>query len=214
MSVISVSLAALSVSPRLWREGRTLHARTRWVHRALCGFAYGRKLKVDPVARTISLSVRRWWALNSTRVVSFEEIAALEYRYADLPTAFGVTLRGLQATNRMNWYEVSLALRGCAEPLVMFRFAGEGAEWTGWGGAVLGDSLIDVQGTQEVESREFVHVLRIMLNVPVRSRAERMVAAAFAGRLRPCPNCARQIAETAPRCTYCGRRFVVGDVER
>jgi hypothetical protein len=100
------------------------------VHRALCGFAYGRKLKVDPVARTISLSVRRWWALNSTRVVSFEEIAALEYRYADLPTAFGVTLRGLQATNRMNWYEVSLALRGttCNVPL---RRRGRGVDGLG-----------------------------------------------------------------------------------
>ena len=209
MSVLTLSLPELAISPRVWREGPALHARTRTFYRLLTAFGYDRHLIVDPTSRRVTLTIRRYWAFGSRETLCFDDVTALEYRYASLPTAFGVTLRGLQWTDSVNWYVVSLALRTSREPIVLFRFAGEGAEWTGWSGGLLGDELLDVQGTQEIESREFVDRLRRLLNVPMRSRMERMVSKAFVGRVMPCPHCERSISVTAPRCTYCGKALRV-----
>ena len=205
MSVLTSWLPELAVSPRVWRDGPVLHARTRGRHRLLTAFAYDRHLIVDPTLRQITLTVRRYWVSVSSETHDFDDVAALEYRYARMPTEIGMTLQGGQWTDSVNWYVVTLVLRTARDPVTLFRFAGEGSEGTGWSGTILGDDLVDLEGTQEVESREFVNTLRRLLKVPVQSRMERMVSRAFAGRVMPCPNCERSIAITAPRCSYCGK---------
>jgi hypothetical protein len=172
--------------------------------RALSLFSYDRHLIVDPSTQVLWLLTRRHWIRSTFDVVPFRKVIHVIYKFARLPTWIGIVPRA-EFTDSVNWFEVSLSVDGRADPLKLFRFAGEGSETTGLLGAILGDTLVDMEGDQEVASRDFVGKLTKIIGVPLRSELEQVVTEALASHAVTCRSCGRRISPSATRCIYCAK---------
>ena len=165
---------------------------------------------VDRSSRLVTLVVRRWWLLREVTVLPFTHIEYLWYGFGDLPINFGYTLQGAKAFNAVDWFNVALKVRGDSRPLLLFRFLGlSGIASEGLAMAFRARLLLRVlnlAGVEENQSRDFIHSLQHLLEVPVSSPMEQSVHRAMS-KTAPCPHCGHALAVTARHCVYCGATF-------
>jgi hypothetical protein len=156
MSLITVTSPLSAINPKVWWEGPALCARTAMLLQILSLFSWCKTVSVNPRAKTVSIQWRYLWLLRHRRAIHFNDISHLDYQYSSLMT--GWNWMG-QETDAVESYTVALVLES-REEVTLMRFRGEGARHTGWGGVLLGDSIIDVEGDQQARSLNFIDSLQ------------------------------------------------------
>lgn len=80
------------------------------------------------------------------------------------------------------------------------RYRGEGSAVTGWTGVLIGDdSLLNLAGTQERESKKFAEYLSRIIDIPIGEQSVMLQTMQ-----RTCPSCGRLTSKVKPICIYCG----------
>jgi len=156
-------LRIASYRPRIRRERAELWVTTAlWLQVLLLG-SYRREVHVDGASRFVFVDERRFWLWKRRAVVPFRQVAHIAYGFSELPTA-GDIHGGIH--DSLERFDVHLA-RTDAEPAILVaRFRGAGAMGDP-GTWLLGDDLIDIEGTQERDSRDLVEHLVDILGVGV-----------------------------------------------
>lgn len=155
MSLVTVKTSAAATGPTVWMEGPVLCARTSLVWQVLSLGAYRKQVEVDPRARTVTILRRVLWLLSFERVVPFDEISHIEYRFASMATSWSLWIGARDAVES---FSISLAL-GDRSEISLFSFAGEGARMTGVRGVLFGDSVVDFEGDQKDRSLGYLEAL-------------------------------------------------------
>jgi hypothetical protein len=186
-----------TVRPRIERSGRLLSIVTPWLLQVLTAFAYRREVRVDGVTQTIAIDERAFWFVRRLRLVRFRDVARVTYSFSSATTSWDFLGR---AHDRVESFTLGVELQGSSEVVRIARFVGEGAvgSVSTW---LLGDDLVDIEGTQEDESRALVTELCERIGVGLGPTLQPVVDES--GRSWNCRRCGRRVAPK-PKCLYCG----------
>lgn len=157
MSLFEITSPLHAINPKVWNEGRSLHAKTaRTIQLLLLGF-WCKTVVVDPVQERILITKRYLWFLKSESAYRFSEVSHFDYGFSSLATSWSIFG---EATDQVESYSVALVLHNRKEvPLLAFR--GEGSIRTGMSGVLLhGDSFIDLQGDQGQKSLRYIDLIQ------------------------------------------------------
>ena len=198
MSVVVWKWPGLSTGPRLWTENGQLLARTPALLRCLSGLAFDVRLRIDRSTQYLILERRSWWFVRRSRAIPFRQIEHIAYRF----WSFGTDWAWGRRADQFEVMSVGLVLKG-RETVHLFSFLGEGSVATGWGGTLMGDSLVDVRGDQVESSRRFVDQLAAVLGVGLSAPTPRVRKDAL-GRVWACASCQRVGPPRRGRCVFCG----------
>ena len=204
MSVIRIQSSIYSTGPSFHYDGNRLVARTRWWHQLLTLWGYSRRLIVDKQTGWFDLSVRRFWFFKTHHTLRFNRITHVDFEFGSIATA--VDHRG-RAMDSLERFSVTVVL-DTGERLDLFGFAGDGANMRGVSGLMLGDSLVDYEGTQEDDSRAFVRSLCDAGAFSLGPKLE--VHRDEQGRRIRCTTCHKPNPPRRKNCQYCGGTLVVG----
>lgn len=198
MSVFYAESSSLTLRPRIWERGDSLHIADSWLLRILTLFIYQRHAILNWRARCMTVRERWFWFKQVETLVSFDAISHLDYTFHEMPTSIGFTSSGLGAQDSVEKFKITVVTKG-HDSYEIGSFRGEGAKMTGWTGVILGDDdMYDLAGTQGSESRGFVNALAERLGVPIGRQYE------FAENTIPCPACEMGNAPARKKCLYCG----------
>lgn len=195
--MLVVRLALFTLKPRVRRMGKQLIVSTPLWLTILTLAAYRRVVHVDGEARYIYFHERSFWWFVGSRVVPFKQISRIVYDYFGVPT--DADRRGVY--DEVERFRVAIQLRGSDEQLELARFYGGGAAAVGAEQDPTGQDLLDVQGTQDLDSRQLVEQLCRLTGAPLGSPAPTVTDAQ--GRRWHCGQCGREVAPQ-PKCLYCG----------
>jgi hypothetical protein len=194
----------LVLRPRIVVAGEDLTVKTPlWVE-ILTGFSYQREVHVCSRTQTVAFTEKRLWFSKKVRIVRFRDVVQVEYSHSEAPTSWNILGR---AHDSIEWFHVGLRLRDSIRPLHVARFFGEGAAGD-LGTWLMGDDMVDLKGTQEVESRVFVKMLCEIIGVGL-ARPFALTLDAE-GRTWTCSQCGRRVPPK-PRCLYCGGSAAASD---
>ncbi|MBS1715269.1 MAG: hypothetical protein JST30_13125 [Armatimonadetes bacterium] len=155
--------------PRVRKVGDVIVARSPVILGALTLGGSARTVMIDLKAHCVRIRDRRLWLIRYGRVLTFPQIAAVEYGYVDLNRAGDFV--PFNSRQESDVYEVGLRLVS-GESLLLFQFRGEGA-WDNSG--PLPDWMYPFDqaeaaltiGEQEQMSRLFAEVVSSRLGVPL-----------------------------------------------
>lgn len=181
-----------------------------WLSRCLRLFGWDRALRVDSNRRALFFWTRRYWFVTENVIVPVSRIKSIVYGYSGKAwTDFSSGGEGPEASESLDRFHVGLLMNDASPPMHLFTFHGHYVlaadavvDWL-----IDEFDMIELTGSEEETSREFVWWLRKFLGVPVRSLMHAKVHEALRANLEPCPRCARQIMRTAEKCVYCGSKF-------
>ena len=130
----------------------------------LLGLVY-RKVVIDPAKRVVAVSSRSLWLFRKEHKIPFAQIDAVTYGYEDASPDQILSF----AHDSFDWFTVGLRMKDRSE-IRLFNFVGEGSfindgplpDWMYWD-----QSLFDVSGSQQKESRVFVDLLSKIIGVSV-----------------------------------------------
>jgi hypothetical protein len=153
-----------SIRPRVGKRDCRIVAKTAWRLRILLIGLAVREVEIDPQAEIIRLKSRYLWFLHRHHVFPYGDIEAIIYGYHD-----NVLGASWSAHESSDWFNVGLRLVDGKE-IHLFHFIGDGTftnnsmfpDWMYWG-----ERFLDVEGSQERESRAFVELLSTMVGVQV-----------------------------------------------
>lgn len=204
--VIIVRSAIFTLTPRVARVGAVLTVTTSLPARILMGFSSARTVTIDAKKRLIHILGIRAWFFKSYRRLNFDEVEHVVYKYSSTWTSW--SWHG-EVHDLIEMFTVGVKLKASEEVVSIGRFVGEGAvgDFSTW---MRGDSLVDVAGTQDDDSRSLVTELCELLAVPLGPAAREPVKDPQ-GRAWRCESCGRLVAPR-PKCLYCGGKAgFVGD---
>ena len=152
----------LAVCPRISKEDATIISTTALRVRLLLLWSYYRQVRIDPVGRTISISVCYLWFCRSQRQIPFHDVEAVTYGYEDI--AYHSAYEPVHETN--DCFTVGLRLKDDTE-VVLHDFAGDGTLVNhtflpNWFFRPFG---FDLEGSQENESRDYVEIVSCLVQV-------------------------------------------------
>lgn len=154
------ALSILSTGPRVTREGECLIARSSRLRLLLTLGAFRRTMVACPRERRIEIATTWLWGIRRLRVVPFDAVREVAYRYENL-----MPLSSISATDAIDCYRIALVLDDRDE-VPLFSWVGQGmfennSYWPDW--MYWQDLLIDFTGTQTSESMAFYEMLTRML---------------------------------------------------
>jgi len=209
MSLMTVTSGFLAIKPRVWVEGELLKARTSFLGRLFCLFAASRYLIVDRRRRKIGFERRTFWFLVNRCAIPFERVHYIDLDFSSCGTSWGSGFGGVERTDQVERFNVSLVLRDPEEEVRLFSFVGEGSCETGLAGVLLrGDSFIDHAGDQAEAAHEFLDLLKEWLGVSIGLPVEHL--ADETGTKYFCQECGRPNGPSRTTCLYCGGPVAAG----
>lgn len=210
MSNYELTLPWLSSKP-VWRvRENSFTAHTPMLWRCLTLFGWNRTLRIDSNRCAVFLRTRRAWFDTDAIVIPFTRIKSIVYEYSgSIWTEFSSDTLGPDMSDRLDRFHVGLLLNDESPPIHLYTFHAPAARAASIALDWLLDELdeVEISGSEEETSREFVWWLRKFLRVPVRSLMHAKVNDALKDQLQPCPNCSRKIMRIAERCVYCGTKL-------
>src|ERR1051325_6449965 len=154
----------LGITPRIVGDEHGIMTTTARVAQLLMLLSRFRRVRVDRVQRTVTIEDRGGWFRRRTRVILFDQVAAIGYGYEEssLTTMFSVR-------DPVDRFVVGLKLKS-GEEVGLFWFVGDGTftnegPWPDW--VYWKEIVCDVTGTQEQESRMFARALGNILGAPL-----------------------------------------------
>ena len=205
MSAKQINVRLLTLNPKLWIAQGRLHARTAFLVRLLALFSYDRQVILNPRTRLITVERRALWLLQTRRTIPFARVECITYRFRRLITSWSWWVG---TTDQLEIFTIRLVLRDPKETVTLLRFSGEGSLRTGWCGVLLGgDSIVELSGTQEEDSRAYVSILARVIGAPLGRRPIEPVRDER-GNTYACVQCTRNNPPTLSRCQYCGAEIV------
>lgn len=159
MSVYTVTSGLLSFKPRVWVDEDRLISRTSLLGQLLRLFAFSKRIVVDRGQKSVIIQRRLFWLIHTKREIPFSQIQRIDYAFDELMTSWNF-LSG--TTDQLEFFRVSLVVGSIYQEkyVKLWTFWGEGSVMTGWSGWLLGDSLVDMSGKQEAQSRDYVSLLK------------------------------------------------------
>lgn len=155
----------LAISPRITKQSGCVVATTGWLPRILTLGTLYRRVSVCPGQSVVRIHSRyAWWIHRQTKYL-FNEIESITYGYSDeAPDALFAF-----AHDSIDVFSVGLRLIDDSE-ITLFHFSGAGAftnngpfpDWMYWD-----EYALDLEGSQESDSRAFVEVLSNLIGVSV-----------------------------------------------
>lgn len=155
----------LAVCPRIRKESHRIIGTTAWRVRVFLLGLFYRRVEIDADSRRITIVARYAWFVRRELNVPFTRVRAVTYGYEDLSPDSILAY----AHDSFDWFRVGLRLADESE-LHLFHFIGEGTfgndgPFPDW--VYREESVLDLAGSQERESRAFVELLSMILDVPV-----------------------------------------------
>ena len=156
----------LSICPRVSKESGCVVATTAWrVRLASLGTLY-RRVVVNPVSRSITITSRYAWLVNRQHEYRFSQIAGVTYGYGNLSMESYLSW----GHDSIDSFSTGLRFKNSDKEVHLFTFIGEGTfsndgplpDWMYWQ-----DFTFDLSGSQEQESKVFVNILSKMIGVKV-----------------------------------------------
>jgi len=200
MSIHTSYSRLLSMAPKVIVTDSEVSIRDNLLGRILRCFFSSRNVLVASPAKQVTIKERRWWLFTTTYVLDFSEIDYLDYDAAEYTTSIGFNFRSFQSQDSLERFTVALVTKdeGYYE---LCNYVGEGSVENGWYGVIMGgDNMLDLAGTQQQDSRNFVNLLCDRIGIQIgksydlSSNMDTIV----------CPSCSREVAAHSHRCLYCG----------
>lgn len=168
MSIYEPEFKTLSFGPSYSVTGSYFIAKTCFSKKLLSFFSYERRLLMDKQSKMIRLSVKKWWFNHEVIELPFSRVRGILYNFKDHGTSWSVTPFWMGRTDSVEFFSISLVLKDPRSTLALFSFAGEGSASTGLRGVILGgDDIVDIRGSQENDSLEFLKNISKFLGVGV-----------------------------------------------
>ena len=208
MSFFTATSSFLSLKPKIRVDGDRLFTRTCVLVQLLSLLGYYRSLEVDQRTHTIEIYTRRFWLFSDTRTIQFSEVSHLDYDFSSLMTSWSILG---DTHDQLESFHVALVLHQKGEKVELFSFMGEGSQETGLIGVMLGDSVLDFQGSQQKESLKFATLLADFIGVSIGDKIKPLRDEA--GREYFCISCKRSNAPTRKKCLYCGGEVSAAGLE-
>jgi hypothetical protein len=199
MSLFGLEFTSLTLRPRVAVASDSIVVETSGLLRFLSGFSYCYRVEIQLDRKRVLVHERSFYVLERRSEVAFADLWYLDYSFASVGTDWGLSLGWLGRTDQAESFTISLVTRDeVVHPVGAFR--GEGSVASGWAGVLLGgDSIVDVSGTQQDESRAFAETLARRLGIPI-GKLLKDVA-----RMATCTSCGRVTSLYKTKCLYCGR---------
>jgi hypothetical protein len=204
-------LRLLTLAPRIDERAGVLRARTSLLLTLVTMGAIFRQVIVDKRSSYVVIERRLFWLFSSKRVIPFRMIRRIAYDYQSTATSLRQSLDGPAVGDEVEQFEVALVV--CTrtdvpeshmhlheEHVPLVRFQGEGQS----PGLRL---AIDLQGQQEMLSRDFVERLRALTGIGFGFELAQLSDGA--GRAWQCSACSRPGPPRPGRCYYCGAALEV-----
>ncbi len=201
MSLFTGHSSLLTLRPRVREEPPLLVITTGFLSMCLTLGCKRRRVELDTLRKEIRLKNRYMWFVSQEETLPFDTLSHLEYTYDSLPTSIGFSAAGLGRQDEIDIFTISVVNHDGRE-FKLCSYRGEGAVCTGWTGVLLGDdSILDVSGTQEGESRQLVNMIKAITGLPIGKPLLEDIPK------KKCPYCDREVAEFAVKCIYCGKKL-------
>lgn len=195
-------LWGVSAGPNIEIQGSELIVSTPISYSLFTLFVYSRSIRFNRDKRIIFYSQRIFWFFSSLKVIRFDDVDHLEYKFNDIGTDWGL-IPSRQIFGRhdtVEWFSIILILKDKTS-LAIGKFLGEGSVSYGLAGWILGDDIVDVAGHQEQDSRTFVQYICELLGVSIGEEG-------YTGALAPCESCGRAVSKYSQFCLYCGTKKI------
>jgi len=203
MSVYTLKLPFLQISPKVWVEDNRLFATTSLFYQILNTFFYSRTVVVDKSAKVIEIVIKTFWFVKSSLQIPFNDLKYIDISHREVGEDFGVTSDGFGARDATEIFYVQVKTKSNPIPTNLFRFIGEGGRYTGWLGVLLGDSAIDTEGLQREKAQSYAELVSKYTGIQMWQ--DRKVEFSFSlDQEYKCPHCGHASNSIVKRCMYCG----------
>ena len=203
MSVYTLRLPFLQISPKVWVKGNRLFATTSLIYQILNAFFYSRTVVVDKSAKIIEIVIKTFWFFKSSAQIPFNDLKYIDISHREVGEDFGLAPNGFGARDVTEIFYVQVKTKSNPIPTNLFRFIGEGGRYTGWLGVLLGDSAIDSEGLQREKAQAYAELVSKYTGIPMWQ--DRKIEFSFGvDHEYKCPQCGHTSNSTVKKCMYCG----------
>jgi hypothetical protein len=203
MSVYTLKLPFLQISPKVWVEKERLYATTSLIYQILNTFFYSRTVVVDKNSKVIEIIKKTLWLFKSSERIPFTDLIFIDISQREVGEDFGYTPDGYGARDVTEIFYVQVKTKSNPIPTNLFRFIGDGGRYTGWFGVLLGDSVIDTEGRQREKAQAYAELVSKYTGIPMWQ--DRKIEFSFSvDQEYKCPKCGHTSNSIVKKCMYCG----------
>ena len=201
MSLYIKQSCYFTLRPSIRETKSSIIIKTGFLTKLYTLFFYTQKIEIIPSIRKIKISKTFAWVFPVYNQLDFDDVWYIEYAFKSSGTDWGYTSSGYKNLDEMEKFSILLVTKNEKKHFVC-SFSGEGAVSTGWSGILIGhDDIIDYEGTQENESKQFVEYLCKILDVTLGKPIPESIP------MKECPECTRETSPYSPKCLYCGAKL-------
>lgn len=198
MSFIAPNLSFLTLRPSIRETDDALVIKTGFLTALLTLFLKTTRIEISLSERTITFSKRVAYLFSSSQVVPFAEVGYVDYDFDSMGTDWGLTSSWFGRHDQVESFSISVVTHAGDKHFVC-AFRGEGSTCSGWTGVLLGgDSMIDLMGTQDSESRKLAEYIAELLETRIGKLME------ISTEMATCSACGRSTSPFKSTCLYCG----------
>ena len=204
MSVYETSWLVIDLwLPKILYSGDSITARTSLLLQLVLLFSTSLTVEVNAKTGTVTLVSRNWWFNKRAETVLFGDIRYIDTSKITVGTSAGYTPDGIGFQDQQENF-VPFLMTHDGRKIDLISFYGPGSVSSGWWGVVLGDSVLDFKGRQEIRAMEFCERVATMVGVTCGVDSKILTdTKSTAGKIE-CSSCGHFNASNCRKCLYCG----------
>lgn len=203
MHILQPVKSILTLRPSIEENGPVIIVRNPLLLRVMLLFLFISQVEIDTSYRKITFTSRFLYFFCNSRVFSFDDLSHLDYDFIDFGTSWGFSISGgiFSRQDSLEQFTLHVVTKD-KQKLKLCSFTGEGADFSGWSGVLLGgENPLDFSGTQAAESLRFAEIISNILGIPLGEKLQ------VKGLMTACLQCQREISRYGKRCFYCGMKI-------